>query len=75
MKLELKRYVINSEVDFIENGVDKIKVDISAICDLVGASNSNEISLPLLVINENSQTGDEMDAQRINEINNFINTY
>lgn len=75
MKLELKRYVINSEVDFIENGVDKIKVDISVICDLVGASNSNEISLPLFVINENSQTGDEMDTQRISEINNFINTY
>lgn len=65
MKLELKRYVINSEVDFIENGVDKIKVDISVICDLVGASNSNEISLPLLVINENSQTGDEMDRSEL----------
>jgi hypothetical protein len=75
MKIELIKYIVNSEVDFIENEVDKIKVDISVVCSLVGANNTNEISLPLTVINDNSQTGDQMDTQRMNEVLNLINTY
>lgn len=75
MKLELVRYVVNSEVDFVENEVDKIKVDISVICNLVGDNNTNEVALPLTVINNNSQTGDQMDAQRMSEITNLIINY
>lgn len=75
MKLELVRYVVNSEVDFVENEVDKIKVGISVICNLVGDNNTNEVALPLTVINNNSQTGDQMDAQRMSEITNLIINY
>ncbi len=75
MNLTFVRYDVLQEIDFVENEVDKIRVNISVVCNLVGDNNTNEISIPILVINENSQTGDEMDAQRINEINNFINTY
>jgi len=75
MNLVFKRAVVNSETDFIDNGVDKINVNITVICDLVGANNTNEIGLPLTVINLNSQTGEEMDIDRMIAINEFINNY
>ena len=75
MNLVLKRTVINSETDFTENGIEKINVYMSVVCDLVGANNTNEIALPLTVINLNSQTGEEMDADRVAAVNDLINNY
>lgn len=75
MNLTFKYAVINKETDFTDNGIDKINVDITIICDLVGANNTNEIGLPLTVINLNSQTGEEMDIDRMNAINNYVNNY
>lgn len=75
MNLVFKRAVINSETDFDDNGVDKINVNITVVCDLVGTNNTNEIGLPLTVINLNSQTGEEMDIDRMVAINDLINNY
>ena len=75
MILQLKDYIVNREIDFTENEVAKIKADITIVCNLIGDNNTNEISIPILVINENSQTGEEMDTQRLLEINNLINNY
>lgn len=75
MELVFKRSVVNSEVDFDDNGVDKINVNITVVCDLVGVNNTTEIALPLTVINLNSQTGEEMDADRTAAINNLIANY
>ena len=75
MNLVFKRAVINKETDFIDNGIDKINVDITIVCDLVGVNNTTEIALPLTVINLNSQTGEEMDADRMIAINNLIANY
>lgn len=75
MELVFKRSVVNSEVDFDDNGVDKINVSITVVCDLVGVNNTTEIALPLTVINLNSQTGEEMDADRTAAINNLIANY
>jgi hypothetical protein len=75
MELIFKRSVVNSEIDFVENGIDKINVDITIVCDLVGVNNTTEIALPLIVINLNSQTGEEMDIDRMIAINNLIANY
>ena len=75
MNLVFKRAVINKETDFVENGIDKINVDITIVCDLVGVNNTTEIALPLTVINLNSQTGEEMDIDRMIAINDLINNY
>lgn len=75
MNLVFKRAVINSETDFDDNGVAKINTSITVVCDLVGVNNTNEVALPLTVINLNSQTGEEMDEQRTIEISNFIINY
>lgn len=75
MNLVFKKAVVNSETDFDDNGVAKINTSITVVCDLVGSNNTNEIGLPLTVINLNSQTGEEMDEQRTTEISNFIINY
>jgi hypothetical protein len=75
MELIFKRSVVNSEIDFVENGIDKINVNITVVCDLVGVNNTTEIALPLIVINLNSQTGEEMDIDRMIAINNLIANY
>jgi len=75
MELIFKRSVVNSEIDFVENGIDKINVNITIVCDLVGVNNTTEIALPLIVINLNSQTGEEMDIDRMIAINNLIANY
>jgi len=75
MNLVLKRTVVNSETDFTENGIEKINVYMSVVCDLVGINHTNEIALPLTVINLNSQTGEEMDADRTAAVNDLINNY
>jgi hypothetical protein len=75
MNLTFKHAVINKETDFEENGIDKINVDITIVCDLVGTNNVQEIALPFSVINLNSQTGEEMDIERIMAINNYVNNF
>ena len=75
MELIFNRSVVNSETDFEENGIAKINVNITVVCDLVGTNNTNEIALPLTVINLNSQTGEEMDIDRMIAINDLINNY
>lgn len=75
MELVFKKSVVNSEVDFVDNGVDKINVNITVVCDLIGVNNTNEIALSLTVINLNSQTGEEMDADRSAAINDLIANY
>jgi len=75
MNLQFKHAVINKETDFVENGIDKINVDITIVCDLVGTNNVQEIALPFVVINLNSQTGEEMDIDRMIAINDYVNNY
>lgn len=75
MNLTFKHAVINKETDFVENGIDKINVDITIVCDLVGTNNVQEIALPFVVINLNSQTGEEMDIDRMIAINDYVNNY
>ena len=68
--MELVKYIVNSETDLNEDGVDKVIADLSVVISISG----NEVSIPLKVVNLNSQTGAEMDAQREQEVNNFIST-
>jgi hypothetical protein len=75
MNLTFKHAVINKETDFVENGIDKINVDITIVCDLVGTNNVQEIALPFVVINLNSQTGEEMDIDRMIAINDYVNNF
>lgn len=75
MNLTFKHAVINKETDFVENGIDKINVDITIVCDLVGANNTQEIALPFVVVNLNSQTGEEMDIDRMIAINDYVNNF
>ncbi len=72
MELEFKEYIVNSESDFIEDGIDKIKAHLTVCVQDV------EQKLPILtydlyVINLNTQTGIEMDEQRMKESIEFIN--
>ena len=75
MELQFKKHIVNSEVDFVDNGVDKIRTSISLIVNVVGANNSNEMVIPVEVINLNSETGDEMDAKRLSECMLIVNNY
>jgi hypothetical protein len=75
MNLTFKHAVINKETDFVENGIDKINVDITIVCDLIGTNNVQEIALPFVVINLNSQTGEEMDIDRMIAINDYVNNF
>jgi len=75
MNLQFKHAVINKETDFVENGIDKINVDITIVCDLIGTNNVQEIALPFVVINLNSQTGEEMDIDRMIAINDYVNNF
>jgi hypothetical protein len=75
MELQFKKYIVNSEIDFLDNGVDKINVNLSLIVDVVGANNTNEMVIPVEVVNLNSQTGDEMDLVRLNKCMEIINNY
>lgn len=75
MELTIENLVINKESDFIEDGIDKVKADISIICRLT--SNNIQIAYPVVipieVVNLNSETGVEMDSKRETEANNLIN--
>lgn len=75
MEIQFNKYIVNSEVDFVDSGVDKIRTSISLIVNVVGANNSNEMVIPVEVINLNSETGDEMDAKRLSECMLIVNNY
>jgi len=75
MEIQFNKYIVNSEVDFVDNGVDKIRTSISLIVNVVGANNSNEMVIPVEVVNLNSETGDEMDAKRLSECMLIVNNY
>jgi hypothetical protein len=75
MEIHFNKYIVNSEVDFVDNGVDKIKASISLIVNVVGANNFNEMVIPVEVINLNSETGDDMDAKRLSECMLIVNNY
>jgi hypothetical protein len=63
---EFTRYIVNKEEDFIEDGVDKISSHLTVCVGVVGAVDNKppEMTRDLIVVNLNSQTGAQMDAQR-----------
>lgn len=74
MQLIFKKYIVNTETDFIEDEIDKIKVHLT-VC--AGIEHDTENIMPLktydlFVINLNTQTGEEMDSQREAESIAFI---
>ena len=74
MQLIFKKYIVNTETDFNEDGVDKIKVHLT-VC--AGSEIDTENIMPMktydvYVINLNSQTGEEMDSQREAESIAFV---
>ena len=75
MKLELKKILVNSETDFIEDGVEKVLANITIVADLVGAKNTQEVPISIEVVSLNSDRGTEMDAQRQAACENLINNF
>lgn len=74
MQLIFKKYIVNTETDFVEDEIDKIKVHLT-VCAGIEADIENIMPLKtydLFVINLNSQTGDEMDKQRESESIAFV---
>lgn len=68
--------MINSEVDFIEDEIKKIKTHLT-VCVKVEDDIDNIVPVltySLYVINLNSQTGEEMDKQRELESIEFVNS-
>ncbi len=75
MKLELKKIVVNSETDFIEDEVEKVLANITIVADLVGNNYTREVPIYIGVVSLNSDRGDEMDAQRQAACENLINKF
>ena len=75
MKLELKEYRVDSEADITENGVAKVLAFITIIANLIGDNNSVEVNIPIQVTSLNSDTGKDMDAQRLAACENLINNF
>jgi hypothetical protein len=74
MQLIFKKYIVNTETDFVEDEIDKIKVHLT-VCAGIEDDTGNIMPLKtydLFVINLNSQTGEEMDSQRKSESIAFI---
>lgn len=75
MKIVFRNYIVNNERDFIEDGISKIETHLTIFS---GAEEDINKILPSLcddiyVINLNTQTGEEMDKQRLEESIQFIN--
>lgn len=74
MKLIFKKYLVNQEVDFIEDEIKKIDAQLTIFVRI--EEDIDELFAPLTyhlnVINLNSQTGDEMDNQRLSEAIVFV---
>ena len=75
MKLELKKILVNSETDFIENDIEKVLANITIVADLVGANNTQEVPISIEVVSLNSDTGKDMDTQRLAACENLINNF
>ena len=75
LKFEFTRYIVNREEDFVEDGVDKIRAYLTVCIGTVGATNNRppEMTRDLEVVNLNTQTGEQMDTQRIQECKAFVN--
>jgi len=74
MQLIFKKYIVNTETDFNEDGVDKIKVHLT-VCAGIEIDTENIMPMKtydVYVINLNSQTGEEMDSQREAESIAFV---
>jgi hypothetical protein len=77
MQFKETQRLIESETDFTEEGVEKIRTVISVWLGLAEDVN-NKFSTTkeqVIVINLNTQTGVEMDAQRDTEIAAFVANY
>lgn len=75
MTLEFIKYIVNKEEDFIEDDVDKIKAHLTVVSKIREDVN-NELPLmtfDLIIINLNSQTGIEIDEQRLAASIEFVN--
>jgi len=76
MKIIFKKYIVNSEIDYTEDGADKIKTHLT-VCAGIEEDVDNlfsPLTFDVYVINLNSQTGIEMDEQREKESVEFINS-
>jgi hypothetical protein len=75
MKIIFKKYIVNSEVDFVEGEVEKINTHLTVCAGIEEDVDNlfNPLTYDLYVINLNSQTGVEMDEQRELESIQFIN--
>lgn len=75
MKLELKEYRVDSEADIEESGVTKVLAFITIIANLIGDNNSVEVNIPIQVTSLNSDTGNDMDTQRLTACENLLNNF
>jgi len=76
MKLEFIKYVVNSEVDFIEDGIEKIKVHLTVVSKSIADVNNimPVLTSDVYLVNLNTQTGVEMDNQRLEVSINYLNS-
>jgi len=75
MKLQINKIIVNSETDFIENEVKKVRADITIACNLYGDNNTREVPISIEVISLNSDSGDSMDLQRQTACENLLNNF
>ena len=75
MTLKYKEYIVNREEDFTENGIAKVKANLSVIIDVIGSNQINPMVVTLDVISLNDAKGSEMDSQREQECIDFVNKY
>lgn len=74
LKFQFKKYTVNKETDFTEDGVDKIETELTVCIETVGTVGDvpPEMTRDLIVVNLNSQTGEQMDEQRTQECIAFV---
>ena len=67
MQLELVQIQVDSEKEIHDGNDVTIQANLSLHCKLIGQNSEAYVILPMTVINTNSQTGVQMDAQRASE--------
>jgi len=75
MILQLKKIIVNSETDFIEDDIEKVLADITIVANLIGKNETREIPISTQVVSLNNDRGFEMDAQREIHCENLINKF
>lgn len=75
MKLELQSFIVNNEVDIVDGGIDKVLANISILINVIGANTTNTMVAQIDVISLNTDTGVEMDLQRLAACENYILKY